>query len=520
LKPPSKWLSIGGLLVTIAAISQARIPLGVPGEWVWQKHPLPTSFGDAVDRLTGPFLALGVLFATSVLGQRYLQSSPPRRSRTLVLPLFACAVVCAFSMRSATPSPHREVKGHWVLYDRFASGYFAEAAFQVDSADQLLTGYEARMRQGDVLHEGTHPPGLYLVNWYALQLTESSPRLTQLITTLRSQQAERGFRQLESAAGTGPRLTQSQLAALTLLSLTTHLLMCAAPLAVFGLGLMLFDRTTAWRAACLTVTIPALQVFFPKSDVVFATTGTLIVWWGMAACTSPDWPGRARYAILAASVAFCGMLISLAHIPAVTVLMVAVVLNGLRDRRRNLRPSVTASVTMVGVFLGACFAWNAVTDCDVFRIWRLNLVNHAGFYEQYPRTFWKWLLVNPIELAFTVGLPAFCFAVNGCGMSLVRLYRGWQSFDCSWRLADCFVAAVTITSAVLWLSGRNSGEAARLWCFLTPWLALAAASLFSSSSGEDETQVELSNNDWNLLLFCQYAAAIVVVGQVNGFLHL
>ena len=34
-----------------------------------------------------------------------------------------------------------------------------------------------------------------------------------------------------------------------------------------------------------------------------------------------------------------------------------------------------------------------------------NFRNHAAFYDHYTRTYWKWLLVNPIELIFAVGAP-------------------------------------------------------------------------------------------------------------------
>ena len=44
-------------------------------------------------------------------------------------------------------------------------------------------------------------------------------------------------------------------------------------------------------------------------------------------------------------------------------------------------------------------------NVNLLNVWAWNYRNHAGFYGQFPRTYWRWLLVNPLELALALGVP-------------------------------------------------------------------------------------------------------------------
>jgi len=521
LKPSFIWLSAGGLLVTVLVMGQSAIPLGIPEEWEWSRHSFPAGLWSWIDRTAGPACAGLFVLATWLVGTRALQR--PRSGRLwIMLPLlFAVSVTSMLGLQSAAPSPHQEVKGHWVIYDRFASGYFAEAAFEIDSARELLSGYEARMRKGDVLHEGTHPPGLYLLNWYALRLTESSPALSRGLSHFRSSVTEQSFRQLEASAAMSPRLTEEQLATLTLVSLITLMTAAAAPLAVFGVTGLVSTRIHAWQAACLTITIPAIIVFYPKSDVVFATTGTLVLLLTVQACVTESAVRRVVFAMAAAAMLFCGMLLSLAHLPAAMVSVVFGLLLTIQkpqNARTRTLPALGIAVLTFAVLLGV---WWFATNCNLLTVWRLNLANHAGFYDQYPRTVWKWMLLNPLELALSTGVPLFLTAcVAWCGV-LRRVYSDRTNKFSTRSASDLLILAIMITICVLWLSGRNSGEAARLWCFMTPWLAISGSLSWSdrNTSGGDALPSS-SARAGSVLLAGQICCAVIVVSRVNGFMQL
>jgi hypothetical protein len=94
---------------------------------------------------------------------------------------------------------------------------------------------------------------------------------------------------------------------------------------------------------------------------------------------------------------------------------------------------------------------------------------------EYPRTYLAWLIINPIELAIALGLPAAVW----CAVGLVR--------------PRCVPRSAWATFAVLFLLnliGRNMGEVARLWMlFLPPLLPAAGAGL-----------TRLEGGPWNLAI--------------------
>jgi hypothetical protein len=156
------------VIATVLLLLVSNVPLGVPDEWLWRRQQLPENLIEALDRLAIPGIVGAIVLAFSQFVDRRIE-----RSSKLVCAIFVVMlVVVAFSwlnaVRQSAATPHRELRPLWVLYDRFASGYFFEAAFHTSSTKELLAGYEQRMAKGDVLHEGTHPPGLLLLNFWAI----------------------------------------------------------------------------------------------------------------------------------------------------------------------------------------------------------------------------------------------------------------------------------------------------------------------------------------------------------------
>ena len=102
-----------------------------------------------------------------------------------------------------------------------------------------------------------------------------------------------------------------------------------------------------------------------------------------------------------------------------------------------------------------------LTGANPLTVWTWNLRNHARFYVEYPRTYLAWLVVNPIELAVALGLPA----VLWCALGLA----GPRSAP---RAAWATVAVLVLLNAI----GRNMGEVARLWMLFLPPILTAAGS--------------------------------------------
>ena len=146
-------------------------------------------------------------------------------------------------------------------------------------------------------------------------------------------------------------------------------------------------------------------------------------------------------------------------------------------------------------------------------MWWLNYQNHAGFYAQYTRTYWKWLLVNPIELSIAAGIP-MTLAATGSYVSFTK--RHWSTLPqlCGVISFGTMSLAMLFVWGTLWLTGKNSGEAARLWIVFLPWLVWQAGPLLAES--ESESKHRWLRPAW-VVLAIQLAVCLLTVGRVSGF---
>lgn len=484
-------------------------PLGVTGEWVWPRQALPTDFVEALDRLLWPLICGSVIVAFCASGLKRIAGSGSIHRGLMLLALTGLSFLWLIAVRQAAPSPHRELRPVWILYDKFASGYFFEATFNVASTRQMLVDYESRMAKGDVLHEGTHPPGLLLLNRGLLKLTAEYPSVVRFSEAFQNGESVRMFREVEAAGQIARPLSASEFAALHLSSLLSSLFTAMTVIPVFGLTRRLTDSRTAWRAAALMITVPTIGVFVPRSDVLYACSGMFLAWAAISANLTRRRIRRWLLATLWGIVLFSCLLLSLAHVPVLVMLAVFAVSFMLMDMKERFSRTLETTVVAAASFLIVCEAWHHWTGCNLFNVWRLNLSNHAGFYSQSVRTWYAWFAVNPIELAMAVGLPMASMAI----VMLVQAMKGIRfSRPKSVTNGRLFAIACALTWTLLWLSGKNMGEAARLWCFLTPWVAIIAAQFVDSDPVN-------SPKTWLALLIAQLTIATITVGRVSGFLE-
>ena len=181
-------------------------PLGVAGEWVWPRQELPSNLLDALDRLIWPLVCGSAVVAFCAWGERRIDNVGRIQRGLLVLGLTGLSFLWLNSVRQAAPSPHRE---------------------------------------------GTHPPGLLLLNRGLLRLTKSSPATVQFSEALQNRGTVHMFREVEalSLSRIARPLSKSEFAALHLSSLLSTLFAAMAVIPVFGLTRRLTDSKTAWRAA-------------------------------------------------------------------------------------------------------------------------------------------------------------------------------------------------------------------------------------------------------------------------------
>jgi hypothetical protein len=495
-------------VLQVALVWWARFPLGVPGEWTWSRVPFSTE--TAAGWVFAAALAL-LYLAFVWTGGRRLQHSNRWESAAWLTGLVIAGFVWLMGVQAAVPGIAGLSKAHFVLYYPRSSGYFWQARYEDETTAQFLAGYEQRMAEGDYLHIGTHPPGLTLCFRGLSAVCRDMPQLTDFLLWSQPGPLRDAAEEIRArTAATPQRYTPTDAACIWLAAL---LVQCTGAATVVPLYLFLrgsHNRPTAWCAAALWPLVPALAVFLPKSDALFPFLSILIAWlWGTG------WRSQSIGQCGLAGLVLCGgLVLSLAFVPVLVLVVVWTILEslfpsqptaaGASGRRRAACAAVAALAFAVPVLV-----FQLVWDLNLLRVWQWNLHNHSQFYAHFDRTYWAWLPVNLAELFFAGGAPLATLALVGICRS------GWPA------RRNSSVLAFAIVWSLLWVSGKNMGEAARLWLLLMPWLVLCAASaLPGTGSGLDRPGVNAGSRlsaVWLAVAALQAVVCIATVTGVDGF---
>lgn len=527
------WVSVRGVALGVAALTLASlvvlacpaIPLGVPGEWTWARRTLADIDPNAV--LGSLVLAATYWFWACGRERRiaqfpWLTQSDPRAVARYETWLIASQCVAAFLWMGSLLCIQPEYQGLGsspaVLYYKRTEGYFRQAAFETRDSREFLRGYRDSIASGDdpdrYLHLGTHPPGLTLAYRVLLVGFERNLRVAEALIALEPTRFRQGIDALRQfPTPRGQLLSPAEEATLWAATLLTLLAVAGACWPIYRLTLRMSDRVTAWRAAALWPLVPSLLVFFPKSDLLCPVIALTSCWLWLDGWSRLKW-GRC---VLAGAGFFGGLMLTLALAPVALLLVIQTGLERwtrreeFRDRRlwTDVAPVLAA---LVG-FLVPLIALSVWGRCNLFAIWMQNLSNHALFYTHNPRSFGTWLVVNPIEAAFTLGVPVACLV--GLGASRAVYQRLTNPIEFSQTVAW------VVVWAILWLSGKNMGEAARLWIFLAPWPLMTAARVFQSpgvaTPGLSTLDAVESQWIWKWMLALQLIAVLWTSMIVDGF---
>ena len=473
MRYPRRWLLFGqSALIVLLAIGLRRhwFPLGVPGEWEWLRvKGWPTLLGFLVS-----FAAVGIYACFAALGLRDLsRRGEGSRLRELawVSGLGISAVAAQLFVQAGAADEYDLTKWAYVNYFPSSTGYYKVAREQmVGSPGKFLADYSEWIRSQDSLHIGTHPPGLFVFHWFLARKVGESPRLTSLLTDIMPTATRDGFRQLEMMNRV--TISRSDQAALFLAGLITLFASAGTVIPLYLLTRADRGASMSWCAAAFWPLASAAVLFQPDADTAYPLLST-------SAMALTCWSARERSRgylgpLLAFSVGVLlgiGMFCSLVFLAV--GLIVALMIAG--DARNSIARRVTL-ILMVGVgFLLMTGAVWLLTGSNPFVIWWWNQHHHARFYDEFPRTYWKWFLANAVEMAIVVGVPTTLWCFVGYGYK-VREFIELSPTRSSWL--------TLIILVVLNVVGRNLGEVARLWQpFMPPLLIAASAGLLRLGGG-------------------------------------
>lgn len=523
MRPIAFWVLFTALsLGIVGAVLAAPFALGVPGEWEWDRVSVPESLGIA--------LLLPALTGVVYVGFVWLGAARIDGSGTAKLTLWLAGLVVAgfawlWIVQEAAPESYQLSKTAWVLYFRGSSGYFSEARDEPGDLGTYLANYEKKMGEGDVLHIGTHPPGLIAGFRMLLGLCRAVPVIADVASATEPESVRAAFAVLNQTSRHSRSLVSPvDRAVLWLAALVVQGSVALTIVPLYGLLRMFCSRRASWLAAAFWPAVPAVAVFCPKSDCLYPTLATGFLWLWLRGLTCRSW----SLCALAGFVFWMGMSCSLAMLPVALIALVSAVCvvgagpqtlgpaagDGSEPRLaipRLIQRILPEAAVAVGTFLLVCAIVHWVWKLNLPAVWRLNIQNHAGFYDANHRTYWKWLLVNPLEFTVAAGVP-------------LSLLAGWSIFRDRGRLrrtACGITLGWLITIGSLWLSGKNMGEAARLWIFLMPFLIFGVGPLFESAGtrpGPGAVSGNLGTGfGWAIALALQLVTTMAIVTHIAGF---
>jgi hypothetical protein len=438
------------------ALRSGRLPLGVPGEWEWQRVRLgPTALAFLMG-LGG--IAIYSIFAA--MGFRSLASrAGGRREAAWLIGLAFASVVVQGVVQEGAPVGYGLEKWILGLHADGSSGYYTVAKEQMTQPRRFLAEYPKWIEKQDSLHIGTHPPGLFLVSRMMLDLMEANPGAARWVVDVSPPSASSTARLFRESLS----LSREHAAALILTGALTLLACALTVVPLYWLARTTLPAPAAWASAAFWPLVPSALLFQPTADTAFPLLST-------SALALACWAGRVestRGMLLCAGsglVMAAGMTFTLAFLPV--GLVVAIVMLANPDRAWGRKAGLILATG--GGFLAGTLAWWAATSANPFAIWWTNQKNHARFYVEYPRSYLAWLVENPIELAVALGLPATIWAAIGLA---------------SPRRCPRVAWATLLVLVILTISGKNLSEVARLWLPLMPPLLVAAGSGFAKLGG-------------------------------------
>ncbi|MHC4875202.1 MAG: hypothetical protein ACYTGL_01810 [Planctomycetota bacterium] len=509
-------LSAVVVLTATASLSMlwlTGIPLGIPDEWTWTRIPADAFAGDIVVGIVQAVIAAAVFLLLAWAGARRVSDCSRIELSGWLAGMTAVSWLWLFTVQEFPPTPWNNGKAAFVVYYPGISGYFHKARYEIDDARAFLSGYEDLMAEGDVLHVGTHPPGLFLLYQGLISLTDRSATIRSLADATMPQSVVDSLETVTlNARATGSVLTESDHATIWLAAFLTQCACASVVIPLFGLMRLNSSRIAAWQSIAFWPLLPALAVFLPKSDVLFTLPAVSLVLVWLLAVRRRSW----LLGAVAGLIGWLCLLLSLAFLPIGLIAVLCGAASLLEQRRADLseaRKPLWNSLTQpvaggIIAFVALTIGLAVLADVNLANVWLQNYQNHAGFYAQFQRTWWKWLLVNPIELTFACGAP---IAVLGL-MSLRRTVLDDQ--QTTGRLQTLAVVAVW---ALLWLSGKNSGEAARLWIPLLPMLIWTIAHTFGQRQHNEGPTDTSTSRLWLTVLTTQLAVSALTVVSVSGF---
>lgn len=435
---------LAGLILT-DAWPYLRGPAPDTSEWHWPYLLRPVA-------RWWPAVLCAVLLAFVAF---WWDKAAPRRTWPLLLVIALTITLQLAIIVAERPNVGAELVDRTLAKD--TSGYAAVAG-EIDDLNAVLRNFPELMPTLDNEHVRTHPPGLVAAYWLLDRAFRAWPELAHSIA-----QPARYWRCTDLWVISRPAGT---IAALFTGALFPVLAAGLVPAASYYLARRLGDERTARWSALFLSTIPALVIFAPTPDQLFALLAILSLWFTTIGVLDRG----ANWLALGGIVLSVMTMLSIGN--AVWALVVLVwlavaVARSQRSWRDHFAGLAAFAVGLVSVWVIYWVGWGVAP----WEVILTGLDQHRQLVTDF-RSYSLWLLYNPLDFTLFAGLVI----VAGLFLHAIRSLRRQEE---QWSPSGSLALILVFTLVALNLSGGTRGEVARLWLVFVPAAAVVAAAYWS-----------------------------------------
>ena len=444
------------IAVTVAALLACTCPLGVDGEWVWQRY----------NRIDFPLvecllLVLGFTFAAAIAFRTDHMPNGHGWRIAGVIAVLALGSWADFQLLLAGKTGLAE--NVYAVLDRHTTGFLSEAARIRDAGQYAATFHERlRLPKGDVHHLDVHPPGHILLAFTVLQFCREHPGISTWLVErlpydvadgLKQAQRLRYFEGLLDDAAVYP-------AACVLMLLQLAGLFIARCCVLLAAGLLLQSWRRSALVACLAAAVPSPILFLGHFDTL-CFCGTAVCLLLFAASRATRGPPRLAWSAATGLACGIGVVFTLGYGALIALFVVFWLARAAEDRRSWLDLFAFGAGGLLVVALCTACGLRIIAVC--FQC----LENNSEFHMDTNRG-WRWLLVNPPE--FLVFFGAACSSIWLLSLRHCAPRKLFEGSD----IDVLRIGAVTFLAYLL-VHPYCRGEAARLTLLYMPVILLVCA---------------------------------------------
>jgi len=460
----TKFLTLTSVIsVTLLILVILNIfPLCIKSEWAWKYSSLKSFDGIWFPSLVS---CIFLLLCYKLIAYKKLAGLKPSIEFFSILGI--CFLSYIFNMSICNLSPAGFYNLILTIISPWATSYF-NVAVKIRDISYWLSNFHDFIEYTPI-HARVHPPGNILFFWWIIHIFNSLPCLTDSLlnmvksTTLNPLPV---FSVIGDAFG--HFFSNAEKAASVFLSLFLPFLKCIVIIPMYYLGKLIYDKKIALIAVCLYAVIPALNLFTPGMDQVYTLISVLSFFLFYISLKN----NKLWSSCLSGIVLSIGIMLSFCFL----VILGMIICYGLIWLYMNKSAWLYATKVFLVLIAGFLFfplLFYFLYDFNIIKFFlsinvfsenaRLDIISG----EVARRTYWKWLLYNPVDFFLFIGIPISVLSFR----SIYNIIRSGKI-----RATDVFSVSFFIILFLLLFSGINRSEVARLWMFLMPFPALIAAS--------------------------------------------